>query len=134
MAKHRQVSMSAARAFATRKEFTRRGTGSTQVGVNPFTKSIEFVLHDNTIAVWDIREKEFWTSLCGYGTQVTRERLNCLLEEMYIRGYIEERTWIYQKGRLQHMVTKSGGDVIIEPRGRQYHELTKVGKEVTLCI
>lgn len=88
----RIITKDAGRAFIQNKPFRR---ANTEVRVEG--NEVRLLLHNNNIAVKDKDTGEVVYSMCGWGTPVTRERLNGLLSLM---GHA---TRLYQHKHAQYI-------------------------------
>jgi hypothetical protein len=83
----RKVTELSVDAFINRKSFS---SGNTLVRANE--RYTEFVLHGNVIAIMD-EDKTLKVTNCGYTSNVSKERLNGILQHFNARIYQKKFQW-----------------------------------------
>lgn len=121
----RWVTHDACEAFVKGQPFKRAQSSMYYGGSSPGTEvrvpirgRVEMYLHGHKIAEWDKKLGTFNTTLAGFNTPTTRERLNGLLSAMLGRGYIYTT-----KGYGQRNYAAIFGDEEIDSRSWQSHKL-----------
>lgn len=119
----RKITESTARAFIARQNKTQ---GNTTVMHNDRDGITAMYLHGNLIAVWRYNGS-FKTTLAGWNTPTTRERLNGLIRLMHEAGHIDSAAYYSQHKFSPHFTTPTAGMQEIYSHDWQTHE-TKKGK------
>ena len=79
------------------------GMGNTTITYNKHTKTHDVILHGHIIA--QINYKERWVRLysCGYLTNVTKSRLNCVLDGVGSYNRITQKNYKWYIGNYCYM-------------------------------
>jgi hypothetical protein len=74
------------------------GMGNTTITYNKHTKTHDVILHGHNIAQINYKERWVRLSSCGYLTNVTKSRLNCVLDGVGSYKHITQKNYKWYVG------------------------------------